>query len=56
MWKSECLGSDPKLEPKLFTSRIRICNYFLWIRIQNSAENGIRIQNSAENGIRIRKK
>jgi hypothetical protein len=29
LWKSECLGSDPKLDPKLFTSRIRIRNYFL---------------------------
>jgi hypothetical protein len=45
---SECLGSDPKLDPKLFTSRIRIRNYFFRIRIQNSAENGIQI--------RIRKK
>jgi hypothetical protein len=31
LWKSECLGSDPKLDPKLFTSRIRIRihNFFL---------------------------
>jgi hypothetical protein len=26
--KSECLGSDPKWDPKLFTSRIRIRSYF----------------------------
>jgi hypothetical protein len=52
LWKSECLGSDLKLDPKLFTSRIRIRirNYFFRIRIQNSAENGIQIR------IRIRKK
>jgi hypothetical protein len=28
LWKSEYLGSDPKLDSKLFTSRIRIRNYF----------------------------
>jgi hypothetical protein len=51
LWKSECLGSDPKLDPKLFTSRIRIRirNYYFRIRIQISAENGIQIR------IRIRK-
>jgi hypothetical protein len=28
LWKIVCFGSDPKLDPKLFTSRIRIRNYF----------------------------
>jgi hypothetical protein len=38
LWKSESLGSDQKLDQKLFTSRIRI---------QNSAENEIRIRKNS---------